>query len=353
MKLEQLVYSLPSTRAFIDDAIGNGVGSDATIVLLPDNLSREMVGRLIRNRLTMRKLSIRELFDPGELSPVTASAEAMEVIWPSDSTRRNVSNLLRSEDLPEVFYVHRFPTGSPAHREQWSQFILDWVRESRTLRGSGGAATPSLCILAKLRDFGFQLPEAEPGLTIRWWWGFPSVLELKLACRMANQLTGDGLEAADRWREYVLPGLVGSDVQLGEHMWSEITEVTDRAVKGLAEYWESLEQTDFVQSIGDVLNLVKADDGVYKIGQALPYDLRQLWASGGLIYTPEYGLEVHPGLLAYKGRYAEVNHRLWRGQSELLLPVLNEMRLRICENMTDTYGSDWPIKWWAPPLNMS
>ena len=39
---------------------------------------------------------------------------------------------------------------------------------------------------------------------------------------------------------------------------------------------------------------------------------------------------------------------LWRGQSELLLPIVNEIRLRVCQDLTETYGSDWPVKW-VPP----
>ena len=68
MDLEQLVYSLPSTQAFlyaITDDVANGV----KIVLLPDNLSREMVGRLVRNRIGTLKLAISRLFDPGDAKP--------------------------------------------------------------------------------------------------------------------------------------------------------------------------------------------------------------------------------------------------------------------------------------------
>lgn len=80
----------------------------------------------------------------------------------------------------------------------------------------------------------------------------------------------------------------------------------------------------------------------------MPKDFWQPWARGGLTYTPEHGLEVHPALLAYSGHTAEVEKRLWRGQAELLLPMLNEIRLRICTHLTEAYGSDWPFKWEEP-----
>lgn len=86
MDLEELVYSLPSTKTFLD-GIARNVRDKVVIVLLPDNLSREMVSRLIRNRLDMTaNFSFRELTDPGRLEPLPASSEAMNASWPSERT---------------------------------------------------------------------------------------------------------------------------------------------------------------------------------------------------------------------------------------------------------------------------
>ena len=88
MDLEEIAYSLPSTQAFLD-SLARSVVRDVVIVLLPDNLSREMVGRLVRNRLDMMAgFSLYELSDPGPSDPLTASAEAMNASWSSDWTRR-------------------------------------------------------------------------------------------------------------------------------------------------------------------------------------------------------------------------------------------------------------------------
>ena len=50
MNLEQAVYALPSTQALLN-AIADDADSGVVVVFIPDNVSREMVGRLIRNRL--------------------------------------------------------------------------------------------------------------------------------------------------------------------------------------------------------------------------------------------------------------------------------------------------------------
>ena len=75
MNLEQLAYSLPSTQSFVH-AITDDGDNGVKVVLLPDNISREMVGRLVRNRIGTLKRAISRLFDPGESSPVSASAKA-------------------------------------------------------------------------------------------------------------------------------------------------------------------------------------------------------------------------------------------------------------------------------------
>ena len=160
MDLDQIVYSLPSTQTFVH-AITDYGGNGVKIVLLPDNLSREMVGRLIRNRIGTLGLSSRGLFEPGDASPVMASAGAMNASWPSPRTLRTVHNLLHCEGLPDVFYVHRI-----GHRRAWIEFIEGWAEEYQSLRTSGNHSVPSLYVIGKLRDFDFDLPVPAPDLSV-------------------------------------------------------------------------------------------------------------------------------------------------------------------------------------------
>ena len=344
MDLEHIVYSLPSTQSFVHSVTDYG-GAGVNVVLLPDNLSREMVGRLISNHIEAMGLSIKTLTEPGEASPAMSSAGAMNVSWPSQRTPRNVQNLLQCEGLPDVFYVHRLGRASA-----WTAFIEGWAEQHQVMRTSGNHSVPLLCVIGKLRDFEFSLPVPTPNLYLHWWWGFPSTLEMRLACRIASAKYSDGDVATAQWREYVLPGLVGSDVQLAEHMWEPVLNGTDQVMKGLVNYWESLEQSDVAWSIGNVMERVADAGDTHAVGREPPNNLRRLWALGGLGYTPEYGLEVHPALWAHNNRRATVEHMLWRGQAELILPLVNEVRLAICQDLTATYGNDWPVRW-VPPGN--
>ena len=287
-----------------------------------------MVGRLLRNRMGVMGLSVITLFEPGGTSPVTASAGAMNISWPSPSTLRTVRNLMRCDGLPDVFYVHRI-----GRIPEWAEFIEGWAEEYQGLRASGNHSVPSLCVVGKLRDFDFSPPVPAQSLSLHWWWGFPSALEMRLACRLVGVQYRNHHSAAGLWREYVLPGLVSSDVQLAEHMWEQVLHGTDQVMSGLIDYWESLEQPSPAWSIDDVIGRVGDARGNYGVGQNPPEDLVRVWGSGGLVYTPEHGLEVHPAALAQSGHRATVEHMLWRGQAELVLPIVNEVRLKVCQGL--------------------
>ena len=346
MNLEQFVYGLPSTQAFLD-AIADNSGNKVTMVLLPDNISRAMVGRLIRNRFSRQSSTLNEIIDQSEPDPVLASAGAMKVQWPSDRTLRSLSNLLRCENLPDLLYVQRIPITSTDSMRRWRDFIEGWANECHALRGQGAGKLPSLCVVAKLRDFEFALPKADEGIKFQWWWGFPSGLEMRLACRIACEQIDESVEAG-RWRERVLPSLVGSDVQLAENMWDLVTEDQETIVGGLADYWQSIQDPNNLCPIDELIDLVGRENHLYLIGQEVPEKLRQAWASGSLVYTPECGLEIHPSLLACANRKTDVLMRLWRGQAEYLLPMLNEIRLKVCIGLTQAFGDDWPVRWAQP-----
>src|SRR6266545_3829927 len=40
--------------------------------------------------------------------------------------------------------------------------------------------------------------------------------------------------------------------------------------------------------------------------------------------------------------------RLWRGQTGLLLPLINYARIALCAHLTRLYGNDWPVRWQVP-----
>ena len=95
--------------------------------------------------------------------------------------------------------------------------------------------------------------------------------------------------------------------------------------------------------VTELLDTVRRD-GRHQ-GAAPPRPWRSLWAEGGLQWSMEHGIEVHPSALACLGLTSDLSHRLWRGQARLLLPLLDELRLTICRRLTDRLGDGWAVRW--------
>jgi hypothetical protein len=64
--------------------------------------------------------------------------------------------------------------------------------------------------------------------------------------------------------------------------------------------------------------------------------------------TPENGMRVSPAALTVLGEWQQLEHLIWRGQAALLWPLIDELRLSICEELTRAYGSNWPLEWNSP-----
>lgn len=237
MRIESSVLALPSVRAFVDD-ICSASRTKSVLVLIPDTISRDMVAGLINNRLDVLRSCWRDIRYQGEHFPALSISSQLNAEWRSRNTVKNIHNLLRCEGLPELIHIREFSTASTGNvvaRQRWLSLIQDWVEASRNTLGNGIRIAPRLCLVAKLRDFDFMPPEEQEGLSIHWWWGFPSALEMRLACRSGSQDV-DADEAASRWREQVLPSIAGTDFNLAEHLWDAILESADEVVRSLDDY---------------------------------------------------------------------------------------------------------------------
>ena len=342
MSVEPTVMTLPSARGFIDD-ISEAARTKSVVVLIPDTVSRDMVARLINNRLDVFRIQYKNVPYSSDNLPAIWLSDQLNVRWPSPSTSKNIRNLLLCGGLPELIHVHDFNTGEAddkLKRERWLSLIHEWVRESGETQERRYGPSSRLCLVAKLKDFDFQPPEDKPGLSVHWWWGFPSSLEMRLACRISNQ-EETSHEAANKWREQVLPALVGSDMKLAEHLWNDVLDSAETIIHSLREY-ARLE--GFSVADGGELCELKGPPSTVRP----PCSMWKQWSKGAIVFTNEYGAEYHPALLANCGLVRDIERRLWRGQAEFLLPILNEIRIAVCDELTQTFGADWPTNPYRP-----
>jgi hypothetical protein len=356
-RLLDLLGQLPSVRAFIHSIAEDIRQRRSVMIFLPATIERAWVWSLLDSELWRRQL-LAESVDlrhcAPDRTPVEILGEALHVKWPAASSRE-VASLAKSEGLPDVIVLEGIESLEPTLRNVWLRFIGQWAQVSQNLYES--LAPPS--VLCTLRQPGCLMSDhaddeslfesnSNVRLALHWWWGFPSALEVRLLLRLAkSRRTRDGQDP--RWEEHLLPALAGNDVLLLERLWSANTIEEEQLLSCLHEFAQERGWTrEKLREWGAVrpLRLNLRHNG--SLPQSPPLNRRALWAQGALCATEEYGIELHPAALHVLGWHSELDRRLWRGQAELLLPVLDSVRRDVCSYLTSLYGRDWPVKWAKP-----
>ena len=165
-------------------------------------------------------------------------------------------------------------------------------------------------------------------------------------CELAAQERG--LERTERdWCVNVVPALAGSDIELVERLWSASTDTPDAMWAELRCYaqernWSAsaLDRTELANQVA----FAKSE----RTDRSVPPALRSSWADGIAIWTADDGWTIHPAVLACLGEIQTLEHRLWRGQVRLVLPLLDAARVAICERLTAEHGPSWPFAWVEP-----
>lgn len=344
-----LLAQLPSVRAFIRNIMEDIGNRRSVVVLLPVTIDPAWFWLLLEAELWHRPFHVEQIELTNLVSGDTPAAilgERLHVRWPT-SAARDVAALLSSEDLPEVIVLDGIEAQESAARDAWLRLVVQWAQVSQNLVGRA-SPTPVLCAILGTAYFAFGALEGNVRLAIHWWWGFPSTLELKLLCRLAS-IESSNDRSNFEWLEYLLPALVGNDILLLERLWATSAASNDQIVSCIQELAQERGWTNEKLRQWGAAQLMRSNirrNGL--LAQAPPGNARTLWAQGAVHATVEYGMELHPGALFVLGLQSELDHRLWRGQAELLLPILDSIRLDICSYLTSFYGKEWPVKWSKP-----
>jgi len=345
-----LYYQIPSLQHFVNRIVDDLAEGRNALILFPAGISSDDIWPPLRSLLWYRDFDFKEL-QLGHLgigiSPISFLASVIGFQWQDNNVPRTATYLLENaKQTPNLVYLDGFDELELSDRQKWLRFLVEWARASHSA-ADRGQRPMALCIIAEAREILEFLPTTDIYLGIYWWWGFPSALEMKLLCRYV----ADGRDSPmiSSWKEHLLPVLVGSDLGLAKHLWETFPPDTDKIIRKLRDYsdeqgWDA----QFLKELGSSdLRLSPID--LYAQCLSEPFEgLRRLWAYGLVSFTPEYGLQLNSSALLVLGQKQEVLHRIWRGQAELLLPILDQTRLTICNELTRKYGGNWPYRWIKP-----
>jgi hypothetical protein len=322
---------LPSPRQFIEAAARNILLGVSLVVVFPDlDLLNGFTTRLIRS--VEYQYSHRQVDLATQDRPVLEFLKA-ELYGVEECLY--LEQIVESESSPNFLILDHFEACNPQYQATWFKAISRWSEKYRSIARSGNPKAMILPILAESLDL-HKGPEPDTHLVYMTWAGIMSALEIRMVCRM-NQ-TGKVVE--DQWREYLLASLSGGDIDLCQHLW-------DAVLEGVEKIQTALEEYAFLRNwTGDQIPNRMATWRSKPPGQEprlLPSEVGfDLISQGLTVYTPEYGEEENTAVLAYLDRNEEIRHRIWRAQAALILPIIDDIRRRVCELTTRSKGG---TKW--------
>jgi len=340
---------LPSVQNFIEALREDLANRRSLLVILPSSVNADDVWALLRAFISARGFAFDEVYVadlPPDKPLITGLKTAVTMQWKASADPLSIEHFYEhAEGLPDVVYFEGFDALQPGRRKEILKFLAQWADAGHICADRGG--TPmALCIMTSCSEAVLDYPATDTHLSVHWWWGLPTALELKLLCRMLNN-NRDG--PACQWIEGILPALAGSDTTLADHLWDERDVTVEGLLQRLNNYalmqqWDINELRDAgIEAFEENLAFQNGKSALLRSKEA-----KKLWSAGALYWTPEYGVQLNTAVLALMGKEKEIRHRLWRGQVEYLLPMLDRVRLAICERLTSLYGPAWPYRWEKP-----
>jgi hypothetical protein len=342
--LTNVLFKSPGAIRFIAARYDDLAQERSLIVLLPDNLDPALLwaalrGELWRRDFLLREVVVNDLTD--DAAPASALAQALGVQWPTYTMAHTATTLMSREGLPQIIHLDGMELLPPERQRRWLDLFTQWALAAQTVSASIGSP-PSLCAVIPAHRLSVRLPQSQPKLAIQHWWGTLSALEVRLLCRGEDGVDG----AVIQWREHMLSSLAGADLSLVEELWEADLEMKSLLPR-LSDFATRRGWTADSLSTWGAERWMMAPSLSHHGVEAVPSDAsHDLWAHGALHWTPEYGTELHTAALALLGRREDVRHRCWRGQATMLLPLIDDLRLKVCADLSARFGGDWPVKWY-------
>lgn len=349
-QLSYAISQMPSAKVGLDQFLDDLRQGRSVLGLLPHGVGTEVLRSVLWKGLESNDLRIDEISidDYEAIDPVSSILQSFGPTYDSEPTPLGVEYLLSQVDvLPEVLFIDGFDNVGEYTRLAWLRFIVRWAELCKVKNSydfTFPTVPPAICLLTNGKYVPYPLPRSDLFLNIHVWWSIPTVLELRLLCRLASE-QNTGLSSV--WIESIIPELSGSNLSLADFLWNRKTDTHLDLVTSLSCYAE--EQNWDLCEIREVSQLFSSRKTTYNqdFWWSSP-ELYQAWANELVYWTPEYGFEISSAVLAVLDRREDLDHRIWRGQVGSLLPELDKTRLILCEHFNRSYGRDWPYKWYEP-----
>jgi hypothetical protein len=204
--------AVPSVRRWLAGLRETLAERRSAIVVMPASLDPRPICDALRlelERIRGEWPAEVDLRDVARGDPAATLAAAFGLAGPY----LTLEALLTSPELPAIITVLGVDELPPPARAGWLEFLARVASLSQAR--AGAAHFPSFLLLARGEAILADLPPTNVRLAIEWWWGIPSLVELRVLLRGVD----DGVDRCrETWREHLLPSLAGADIDLAGHL---------------------------------------------------------------------------------------------------------------------------------------
>jgi hypothetical protein len=341
-------FDLPSVRRFFSDIANELASRRNVVVLLPKQVAPADVGAMLLGELERRTFECRELCLSStslDRSPEALICRDLGIQAKSQDPEDLISALHETPGLPRVLILRGLSEVHTAAQKEWLSFLVRFARVRSGISISRQSGT-TICAVAAAGSLLPHLPEPDVGLVFRWWWGFPSTLEMQTLCRTAADQRGG---PTSQWREALMLAFAGTDAPLLDALWADADDTIDHKKEFLARWGLQMGWSAEELIRNRAREIAGLSDG-HGASLGPSARSRQLWAQGALYSTVEFGACIHPAALKILNHEHQLDHRIWLAQSSLVFPWVNLVRLEVCQLLSSKHPSDWAWRW-SPPTD--
>ena len=336
-------HSVPRLAWSIADELLRGI---TTVVLMPEHGDASEVEYALELAVeqTDRYFDVRRLvLSAGEgaavgggsvFSPLRFLLQAFDVTWKDGTGPLTWDNLLAAAELPEAIVAAGFTGLSFEQKRQWLQCIAE---------GSAAAARrreqhPAFCVVAQASDPALQGLRTSSNLKTHYWCN----LHTLTALAAEHQLSFLGKRLGEvHWKAALVTSLAGSDRSLVEPLGEAVVRSKEAVFTCLQK--AAIERGFTPKTLqGEGVHLLLSGSSFQPLDRLNHgHPIVHLWARGFLNYSAEYGWEVPSWVLAALGEVNLLEHRIWRAQLPIVLPIINQFRLMVIRHLMQFYGVEW------------
>ncbi|MBL8872728.1 MAG: hypothetical protein JNK90_23315 [Planctomycetaceae bacterium] len=343
-----------SGSRFLQDAASKICTPSSLILVHPTTASVELVMQFLFEELDRRRWRIQELdvldLDIDKIPESLCSRLNIDYEAGDGRSLENISRKIKGLDSIHLTNLSKLDSRG---KQNWIAFLNRWTILLKQSVDSNRRA-PSFVTSANLDDQLQRQVHQDTVMTMIWWWGIPSSLELQLLCREHQNDLRDIFET--RWRESLGAAVASGDLEFLGAIWDKLTDSMDTLAGTMLRYAEGRKWT--TSKISQLLDgllpqyyrramLPTWRENEESLSVSPPQNLRAAWMEGLVFYSPEYGCELHAAAACQlDAKFAK--SRIWRAQLSLILPQLDIARSMICEALTSRLGNSWPTKFRPP-----